>query len=219
VKRTITIVIALLFAISLVACSLSANDASDTKTRADISYNAIVIDEADPDYLMLKNITCFTNSGVGYGGEIPEQVYAFGRLFQKDNALNYFYKLEYEGSTSGKLYALCGLYYLDYDFYRYLIKEYNKSGERVLYMVGCLGYYYPMRKMIKASKADAVSPTNSAATEVVKINKKTIIRLKSHEDTVDEWRKRNPKARLTTESFDFYRGSFPDSVRSISHIQ
>jgi len=86
------------------------------KVHEDKDIAAIKIDEANPNYLTLKNTSIFAPGAISDRGIIPEEIRAFGKIFEKENAVNYFYKLEFEANNQGKLYALCGLFYLDYDY-------------------------------------------------------------------------------------------------------
>lgn len=156
-----------------------------------IDFTSINIDEKDSDYLCLKNAPFFAYSGVGYAGLIPEELYAFDRLMEKENALDYFHKLESEANNQGKLYALCGLYYLDYDNYAYLMEKYGASEEYVEYMEGCLWQEARINEIIKCEDEDGMP----------------VVRFKDNQDTMDAWYERN----APTEGYllDFYGGSIP----------
>jgi len=63
-----------------------------------IDFDAIIIDETDPDYVLLKNAEHFAYSGVGLANQISEEIYAYVRIMEKENARDYFYKLEREAT-------------------------------------------------------------------------------------------------------------------------
>ena len=189
-KKVFLLVFALL--ITLTACATT--QTSNSKT--DISLKNI--NEKDSDYICLKNAAFFADGGVGEAGQIPNEIFAFGRLFKKENASDYFIKLESEAGNAGKLYALCGLYYLDYSNYNYLMEKYCSDAETVTYMQGCIMSEYKMSEIIKREGADG-SP---------------VVRLKNNKDTLNAWCARNPTADGFT--MDFYGGAIPYSVRNLS---
>ena len=158
----------------------------------DIDFSAIIIDEADPDYVLLKNAEYFAYGGIGAAGIIPEEKYAFKRIFKKENALDFFYKLEAEGNNQGKLYALCGLFYYDYGSYPYLMEKYGKSEETVEFFFGCSRGECPISELIKSDQRKA-------------------IRLKDNRDTISEWCRRH---RTDSYFVDFYGGAIPEMVNS-----
>jgi len=161
-----------------------------------IDFAAINIDETDRDYEFLKNAPFFANGGVSYSGRIPDEIYAWGRLMKKTNALDYFYKLESEANNEGKLYALCGLYYLDNENYDYLMKKYGSTDEKVSYMSGCVRY------------------EGYSINELIKCNGKSVVRLKNNEDTVEDWLERNKRSSF---AIDFYGGSIPYLVMKYAY--
>ena len=160
-----------------------------------IDFAGISINETDPDYIFLKNAEFFADRGVSYDGHTPDEIYAWRRLFEKDNALDYFYKLESEANNEGKLYALCGLYYLDYHNYPYLMEKYRLTDETVTYFSGCIW------------------SENYSIRELIKSDEKSAVRLNDNKDTIWAWLERNG-----TGSFcmDFYGGSIPASVKELS---
>lgn len=191
-KRISILIIAWLSIFFLIACS------KEYTPYDEIDFASIKIDETDIDYLCIKNAMFFAESGVGYAGEIPDEIYAFGRLIKKENALDYFYKLESEADNEGKLYALCGIYYLDYNNYYYLMEKYGSSEETVSYMAGCIWMEdYPINELIKRDDNG-------------------VVRLENNTDTIDKWLKRN-----STTSFieDFYGGSIPNMVMQNSNVE
>lgn len=158
-----------------------------------IDFDAIEIDETNSDYLCLKDASFFTDGYVGVAAEMPKEIYAFGRLVRYRNALDYFYKLEQEASNQGILYALCGLYYLDYDNYPFLMEKYGSYEDTVTMMFGCIQYEWRFNDVIKIDGA---------------------VRLNNNKDTVDKWLLRNP-----TDDYmlDFYGGGFPNSVMELAN--
>ena len=166
---------------------------------AELHQNTIQIDEGDPDYIYLKNAPIFASGGVGYSNENPEATDAFGRLFQKDDALNYFLKLEAVANYEGKLYALCGLFYLDYDNWGNYMKKYERITKRITYFPDTTGIEnYPVNKIITSDEIN-------------------VVRLEDCEDTIQAWRERNGIS--GSYYLDFYGGSIPERVvyRALYH--
>ena len=162
----------------------------------EVDMSSIIVDETDADYIFLRDyVEFFTYGPIGEAAVMPDGLEAFGRIFAKENALDYFYKLESEAENEGKLYALCGLYYLDYANYPYLMEKYGSSVEVVTYMAGC----EIMKRRIE---------------ELIKIGDEAdlpVVRLIDNEDTYDAWRERNPS--VASYMLDFFGGGIPDSVR------
>jgi len=159
----------------------------------EIDFLSIKIDETEPDYLCLKNAPYFAYGPVGLTSKIPAEFYAFGRLLKKENALDYFYKLEQEANNQGILYALCGIYYLDYHNYAILIEKYSASDGTITVM-----------------SADTM--WNNQYIRGFMVNAGAV-RLKNNQDTVEKWLKRN-----FTHSFavDFYGGAIPCLIKEYS---
>lgn len=150
------------------------------------------------DYIRLKNAPFFAYGNVGYAGETPKEHYAFRRLLNKENALYYFSKLERSANNEGKLYALCGLYYLDYDSYGNLMEKYGSSDEMVRFMSGCIISDEPISEIIKNDDRDGTPA----------------VRLRDKEDTIEAWFGRNNFDRKNGYIVDFYGGSIPYLVKN-----
>jgi len=188
-KRGIAV---LLMAGVLSACSNKEVDYDHIDTDSvQIDIDAIEIDETDADYLLLCNAAYFSDGPVGYSAAIPGTIGAFGRLFQRENAGDYFVKMERNANNQGKLYALCGLYYFEYEYYYKLVKEYVNNTEPVEMMSGCIRFI-------------------STIGEEIKIDHDSPVRLRNNADTVDEWCKRTKRDDMPV---DFYGGGVPCFVK------
>ncbi|MCL2637253.1 MAG: hypothetical protein FWD48_02680 [Oscillospiraceae bacterium] len=182
--------VALLLALCVVlaGCGDSFEITFNERTREDIDFENIIIDETDPDYILLLEAEFFAWGGVGYAGSTPVYHYSFKRLFEKENALDYFYMLESNANNQGKLYALCALFYLDYDFFYTLIEEYSETDEEVTFMSGCsmiIGY---------------------EMNDLIRTDGRGMVRLRNNDDTTDDWLKRNFRKSF---GVDFYGGGIP----------
>ena len=155
--------------------------------QPNIDYEAIIIDRGNPDFQLLAEVSFFTDRHTF--ANVSDEINTFGRLYQDSNALNYFYILEAEASIEGKLFALCALYFLDYDYFRYRIEYYALSEDYV-------NIYYRNNPLFQLK-------------DVIKSNAKDAVRLKNNEDTISDWLKRNFTRSFTV---DFYGGSIPSTL-------
>ena len=154
-----------------------------------IDFNSMQFDEeCAVAYGVLLNTDGFAYGPVGYAGSTPDEIHAFGKLLVCENAIDYFIKIEQEATIEGKMYALCGLYYLDYANYKTYIEKYLNDSTEILTIRGCLGFEHPVKDLIKDDRA---------------------VRLMNIRDTTDKWVKRN---RQDWYVCDFYGGGIPSSV-------
>ncbi|MCL2086060.1 MAG: hypothetical protein FWH05_00500 [Oscillospiraceae bacterium] len=105
--------------------------------------------DAEADFALLKHSSLFCVSGYGFTGEFTEEHYALNRLLLHENSLDYFRRLEAEATNEGKLYALCGLYFIDNDNYFQLLEKYIDTEEYVSYASDVEYEEFPMHKLIK----------------------------------------------------------------------
>ena len=96
------------------------------------------INKKDKNYILLKKAKFFATGGVGIVGEKPDEIEAFAQMIRYSDAKNYFVKLEEEANNEGKLYALCGLYFLDKEYYYAILDNYMSSKDKVTTMGGCI---------------------------------------------------------------------------------
>ena len=166
---------------------------------AESHLSTIQIDEADPDYVYLKNAPIFATNGVGYNNKSPEATYAFGRIYQREDALNYFLKLEAEANYEGKLYALCGLFYLDYENWGSYMEKYESLTKVVSY------------------SSDTTIIENYPVNEIIKSDEINAVRLEDCNDTIQGWKQRSGVS--DSYHLDFYGGSIPEVVldRALYH--
>ncbi|MDR1563852.1 MAG: hypothetical protein LBS74_02735 [Oscillospiraceae bacterium] len=175
------IVIAILLFALLTSCATN-----EIQYISRLDTSTVKLEGIDADYDLLKNAGTFACGGIGDAGTMPEEIAAFGRLFKQTNALELFYKLEAEGSNVGKLYALCGLYYLDYNYYSSLMNTYSKNESEIITISGCEVSKERISKIIRVDGA---------------------MRLKDNKETLGDWSKRTNIHEYT---LDFYGGSIPE---------
>ena len=155
------------------------------------------IDENNADYQTLLNSRFFSYGGVSESGEIPEEVKAFNRLLEENNAYSYFVDLEQNANNEGKLYALCGIYHTDFKLYQSLMEIYIQNEEPVNTMGGCM------------FSTEAVKEVIICDEDMAKAHGCTIVRLKDNKENFDKWMEENE-----VESFipDFYGGGIPNLI-------
>src|SRR5262245_55133036 len=81
----------------------------------------------------------FCGTAVVIAGTTPEVVIAFRKMLKSPNAAGAFRGLLADATTAGKLYALCGLYYADPDFFDEAVKRFQRSSDEVDTLMGCIG--------------------------------------------------------------------------------
>lgn len=160
-----------------------------------IAFNSVEFDEdCMAAYDLLLNADTFSHGSVGYGGQTPDEIYAWGKLLICKNAKDIFIQLEREATIEGKMYALCGLYYLDYENYNTYISKYINSSANIYTLDGCIGIEKSVNELIKIDGA---------------------IYLKGINDTLIKWMNRN---HINEGFIDFYGGAIPHSVLDCSKL-
>jgi hypothetical protein len=119
-------------------------------------------------YQTLLHAERFEDEAIGYAGELSKLVQAY-RILLKEKAADQAFKSLLEKATlAGQLYALCGIYYTDHNLFLILVNNYKVKNEDVQTLFGCIG-----GKML--------------ASEIVKVNSPTVVRLSYPDQTIDEW--------------------------------
>ena len=168
--------------------------AAKTSQTSDFIFE---INISNPDYLLLSNAEFFACDGVGYGTDIPAEIFALRRLVWLKNGRDYCIMLEKYGNNQGKLYALCGLYYLDYPYYTQLMEKYVQNSEEVVSWVGCVVMTYTVKDIVLYQ----MQPYDDGAV---------LVRLANNTESLDNWLAKND----TPNGFivDFYGGGIPAHV-------
>lgn len=97
-------------------------------------------------------ISCgsFSVTGVSYDGGPSESVLAFKAIFESIDPGVQFKKIFNNAKNiEAKVYALCGLYFYDFDFFTQGVESLSTSGENVSTLSGCLGYSESIGKTIQ----------------------------------------------------------------------
>ena len=91
-------------------------------------------------YENLLHASQFEDSRVGYTGALSVYARNLETLLNEQNADAAFKSLLTNAKTAGKLYALCGLFYTDYDSFEKEIESFRLSKETVTMVSGCEVY-------------------------------------------------------------------------------
>lgn len=142
-------------------------------------------------YNFLAKAEVFSCDPISDGGFMSEEIKAYIKLFNSQNAKDLFKQLEGEGTIEGKLFALCALYYLDNTYYNKVIEKYILSDKMATEQYGCF------RSELKVN-------------EIIKKNEENVVRLSNEKDTISKWLERN---NLSEFGVDFYGGGIPYELK------
>jgi hypothetical protein len=134
----------------------------------------------------------FCGTAVGIAGTTPEVVIAFRKMLKSPSAARAFKGLLADASRAGKLYALCGFYYADPDYFDEAVKRFQGSSDEVETLMGCIG-----------SRATVGSIVASRSPKVV--------RLKNREQTVREWAEETKASEMV---YDIIGGGWPSMFKN-----
>jgi hypothetical protein len=107
-------------------------------------------------YDLLLRAKEFEGPYVGYLVVPSPQAAAF-RLIRKDRHAHRIFKtLLRRGTVAGQLYALCGLYYTEYEEFERLIPDYENRTDTVVLFWGCVGEEMPLGRLVKSRSPLAI---------------------------------------------------------------
>lgn len=92
-------------------------------------------DEAESILLAARS---FDDVAVGYAGETPATVLAYRKLFRARDGVDRFRKVVEQGTPAGKLYGLCGLFFLDPGAFNQQLAQLERSRAPVVRRDGCI---------------------------------------------------------------------------------
>jgi hypothetical protein len=133
----------------------------------------------------------FCSTKVGFAGQTPQVVVAFRILLKSPDAAAAFKGLLADGTTAGKLYALCGLYYADPDYFDRAVAPFRGSRREVATLMGCI-----------MSRAKVGSIVESPSPKAV--------RLKNRKQTVTEWARETKTDGMI---YDIVGGGWPSTFK------
>lgn len=150
-----------------------------------------LIDESNANYRLLLATDCFYYN-VAAGSDIPAEISAFSALFAHEDSWAYFMVLEEQGGPAGQLYALCGLYYLDYEYYRERIDSYCTDERQVLMDNAGIRWTTPVKSIILREALEEGD---------------VVVRLDDNTVTLESWLQ---EQQPTSYILDFYGGGIPE---------
>jgi hypothetical protein len=177
--KTISILV-LIFSLFTFACGNIETDDFDVAKLSPQGQTA---------YQNLLNAPRFEQGLIGEGGELSPKVISLNILAKEKFADQAFKSLLENATLAGQLYALCGLFYTDYEFFKKSIENYRKEDELVEAMSGCKIFSQKVSEIIE-SKAENVA-------------------IISPKETIEDWWKKN---KMSYE-LDIIHGGFPATFK------
>jgi hypothetical protein len=100
---------------------------------------AIILSERGKEaYELLLRAKKFEDKYIGYGEVPSERVLAFQYLLQEPYADAAFKSLLEKAKIPGQLYALCGIYFTDPEFFSTAVERYRNNDEYILTIIYCV---------------------------------------------------------------------------------
>lgn len=137
----------------------------------------------------------FEQGAVGYAGTVSRYIESFNLLLKEEAADEAFKGLLNEATTAGKLYALCGLYFTDYETFQKETENLAKSAESVETMSGCL---------ISSEKVANLVEAKSQKVAIIKPSQ-----------TIEDFWKTNPGSY----ELDIAHGGFPATFKRFANAK
>jgi hypothetical protein len=138
--------------------------------------------EAKEAYETIRTSKSFCDVAVGVAGRTPDEVLAFRLLIKEKDPKIIFRALFKDSEFPGQLYALCGLFHCDHEYFKKVVEPYRNSNEQVETMIGC-----------NVSKSTVASVVESSSPDV--------IRLKKPSQTTREWAEETSTDIMTRDIF------------------
>jgi hypothetical protein len=132
----------------------------------------------------------FEDEFIGYGAEPSKLVRAYRILLKEKNADGAFKSLLEKATSAGQLYALCGVYYTDHDFFLRAVEKHKVRSDFVRTMFGCIIGKMPVSK-------------------IVEVNTPNVVRLTRPEQTLNEWIDSHKEITNKGVQLDIIGGGYP----------
>jgi hypothetical protein len=147
--------------------------------------------EGKDAYEVIAKSEKFCDTAVGYAGTMPEVVHAFRVVLGEAGADKAFKKLLSDATISGKLYALCGLYYTDPDYFQKAVEPFRHSDAKVKTFMGCIVSQWRVSEIVEQSLPN-------------------VVRLKNRKQTIKEWAEETKPESMI---FDIVGGGWPNRFK------
>jgi hypothetical protein len=141
-------------------------------------------------YQVLLTAPQFEDDAIGYAAQ-PSRLVAAYRILLKEPSADAAFKSLLESATpAGQLYALCGVYYTDNQFFLTTVEKHAERTDFVHAQFGCIG-------------------GTMRVSALVKTNAPNVVRLSTPKQSIADWQSKNPA--LTKNGFlvDIFGGGYP----------
>lgn len=142
------------------ACPLNKTEAAEKPVEFDLGK---LSESGRGAYERLLKAETFEQGHVGYAGTLSSFVEDLNALLQEKAADEAFKSLLAQATPAGRLYALCGVYHTDYEFFLKETEKYKTSNESVQAMSGCEIFTEKVAKIV-ASDSPIVAIINPSQT-------------------------------------------------------
>ena len=127
-------------------------------------------------YQSLLTAPRFEDDAIGFAAVPSKLVGALNVLLQEPNGDAAFKSLLLKAKPAGQLYALCGLYFTDYDAFKAGVEDRKFRLDFVVTQFGCIG-------------------SRRKASDIIALNDPKVVRLSSNKQSLDEWQKQHPEVK------------------------
>jgi hypothetical protein len=172
---------AILFVLLLLTARVNAQTFSPSQLSSD----------GERSYQILLLALEFEDDEIGFAQDSSKLVNAYRVLLKERDADAAFKSLLDKATPAGQLYALCGVYYTDHDFFRTVVEKYAERTNFVKTHLGCC-MFRPMR-----------------LADLVKSTAPNVLRLSSPKQSLAEWATSNPTLIKNGYVKDIFGGGYP----------
>ena len=131
-----------------------------TTARAQSFSEVRLSGEGQKAYRTLLTAQRFEDVAIGYGAVRSKLVESYYILLNEPLADATFKSLLEEATLAGQLYALCGLYFTDQNFFHSAVEKYRHSEEKVDTLFGCIGGLMPVSTLVESKKPIKINPVH-----------------------------------------------------------
>ena len=136
----------------------------------------------------------FADTNIYYGGVPSPEVCAFSTVVREPDADALFKDLVANANVATRLYALCGLYFTDHEYFLTLVDQFRGATEEVDTQMGCIGGHVSVGYIVE----------NTASN---------VLRLEGPEDSIEAWAQRNSRSTDDGYAIDIAGGGYPERFR------
>jgi hypothetical protein len=124
---------------------------------AQIPFSGTTLSAAgEKAYQTLLTAKQFEGDAIGYSAQPSELVGAYRILMKEPEADAAFKSLLANATPAGQLYALCGIYFTDHEFFLTEVKQQRIRSDHVQVQFGCLVWTMKAAEIVESKKLNAV---------------------------------------------------------------